>query len=301
LPGGGGDDPQTCAELTGGTHTMSDTGASKKEQCFATCPRKQVENGVGIATNETVFWPEQCDYDYQDPDGNPCEVINGVCVVTECRTGFEMKEDRCVACNRENALTYNNTGVCAVETCASGFHPNGSRCDANVVECSAPNAIAAEQVWNSKTKSYSICTITECAEEYHLMSNACVADIQDCVVENGIGIKEWNHTTKSWGTCQATVCDPGYSNDKFETNEHTKQCGQCKNKFSLLGEVAVSSYANGCEIASCMYQGEKYILENNECIPICSEEGHSDETGYMYWDNNSKKCIRECNDGYMSW
>jgi hypothetical protein len=169
------------------------------------------------------------------------------------------------------------------------------------VECSAPNAVAAQQVWNKNTKSYGICTITECAEEYHLMSNACVADIQDCVVENGIGIKEWNHTTKSWGTCQATVCDPGYSNDKFETNEHTKQCGQCKNKFSLLGEVAVSSYANGCEIASCMYQGEKYILENNECIPICSEEGHSDETGYMYWDNNSKKCIRECNDGYMSW
>ena len=280
---------------------MSAKGASKAEQCYANCPRTEVENGIGVATKDTVFWPEQCDYTWTDPDGNPCQVVNGVCVVSECRTGFQMKNGHCEACDVENALTYNNTGVCTVDTCASGFHPNGSRCDANVVECSAPNAIAAEQVWNSKTKSYSICTITECAEEYHLMSNACVADIQDCVVENGIGIKEWNHTTKSWGTCQATVCDPGYSNDKFETNEHTKQCGQCKNKFSLLGEVAVSSYANGCEIASCMYQGEKYILENNECIPICSEEGHSDETGYMYWDNNSKKCIRECNDGYMSW
>ncbi len=294
-------EPKSCSELTGGTHTLSVKGASKAEQCYANCPRTEIENGVGVAAKDTVFWPEQCDYTWTDPDGNPCKVVDGVCVVTECRTGYEMKSGRCEACDRENALTYNNTGVCAVETCVSGYHPNGSRCDANVVECSAPNAVAAQQVWNKNTKSYGICTITECAEEYHLMSNACVADIQDCVVENGIGIKEWNHVTKSWGECQATVCDPGYTNDKFETNEHSKQCGQCKNKFSVLGEVAVSSYVNGCEIATCMYQGEKYILEGNECIPICSEEEHRDETGYMYWDDYSKKCIRECFDGYMPW
>ena len=294
-------EPKSCSELTGGTHTLSVKGASKAEQCYANCPRTEIENGVGVAAKDTVFWPEQCDYTWTDPDGNPCKVVDGVCVVTECRTGYEMKSGHCEACDRENALTYNNTGVCAVETCVSGYHPNGSRCDANVVECSAPNAVAAQQVWNKNTKSYGICTITECAEEYHLMSNACVADIQDCVVENGIGIKEWNHVTKSWGECQATVCDPGYTNDKFETNEHSKQCGQCKNKFSVLGEVAVSSYVNGCEIATCMYQGEKYILEGNECIPICSEEEHRDETGYMYWDDYSKKCIRECYDGYMPW
>ncbi|MBR2482579.1 MAG: InlB B-repeat-containing protein [Alphaproteobacteria bacterium] len=294
-------EPKSCSELTGGTHILSVKGASKAEQCYANCPRTEIENGVGVAAKDTVFWPEQCDYTWTDPDGNPCKVVDGVCVVTECRTGYEMKSGHCEACDRENALTYNNTGVCAVETCVSGYHPNGSRCDANVVECSAPNAVAAQQVWNKNTKSYGICTITECAEEYHLMSNACVADIQDCVVENGIGIKEWNHVTKSWGECQATVCDPGYTNDKFETNEHSKQCGQCKNKFSVLGEVAVSSYVNGCEIATCMYQGEKYILEGNECIPICSEEEHRDETGYMYWDDYSKKCIRECYDGYMPW
>ncbi|MBQ7949921.1 MAG: InlB B-repeat-containing protein [Alphaproteobacteria bacterium] len=294
-------EPKSCSELTGGTHILSVKGASKAEQCYANCPRTEIENGVGVAAKDTVFWPEQCDYTWTDPDGNPCKVVDGVCVVTECRTGYEMKSGHCEACDRENALTYNNTGVCAVETCVSGYHPNGSRCDANVVECSAPNAVAAQQVWNKNTKSYGICTITECAEEYHLMSNACVADIQDCVVENGIGIKEWNHVTKSWGECQATVCDPGYTNDKFETNEHSKQCGQCKNKFSVLGEVAVSSYVNGCEIATCMYQGEKYILEGNECIPICSEEEHRDETGYMYWDDYSKKCIRECFDGYMPW
>jgi NADH:ubiquinone oxidoreductase subunit E len=63
------------------------------------------------------------------------------------------------------------------------------------------------------------------------------------------------------------------------------------------GEIAVSGYVTECEIASCMYQGEKYILENNECVPICEEE--TDETGHRYW--NGKECVHDCNAGYSQW
>ena len=89
--------------------------------------------------------------------------------------------------------------------------------------------------------------------------------------------------------------------DPSLTNERTKQCGQCKNKFSVLGEIAASSYVSECEIASCMYQGEKYNLENNECHPICDINGYEDETGTMKWDSSRKKCIRTCKEGYTSW
>ena len=51
--------------------------------------------------------------------------------------------------------------------------------------------------------------------------------------------------------------------------------------------------------ASKIYQGEKYILENNECVPIC--ESAQDETGRREWDENSKRCVHTCNDGWIAW
>jgi len=99
----------------------------------------------------------------------------------------------------------------------------------------------------------------------------------------------------------ATSCDPGYTTDPAETNERTKPCGQCKNKFSVLGEVAVSSYVRECEIASCLYQGELYNLDNNECVPICDINGYEDETGTMKWNKVTKKCERTCKSGYSMW
>ena len=67
--------------------------------------------------------------------------------------------------------------------------------------------------------------------------------------------------------------------------------------YDTNGELAVSTYITECEIAACMYQGEKYTLENNECVPICESE--SDETGRRYW--NGTKCVHECEDGYTTW
>ncbi|MBR4860299.1 MAG: hypothetical protein IKV10_03290, partial [Alphaproteobacteria bacterium] len=115
-------------------------------------------------------------------------------------------------------------------------------------------------------------------------------------------MREWDYTRNSWGDCIATSCDAGYTNDRYESDEPNKQCGRCRNANSVLGQPAVSSYARGCEIATCLYQGELYNLENNECVPICpTAKEYEDETGYMYWDDEAKKCVRDCKEGYMSW
>ena len=148
--------------------------------------------------------------------------------------------------------------------------------------------------------AYETCIIKTCEEDYHLASNACVANEQVCTVANGVGVKTWNADRKDWDPCEATSCAPGYTNDPSEKNNASEQCSECRNKVSILGEVAASGYITGCEIATCMYQGEKYNLENNECVPIC-DRPYSDETGSVMWNDMLKKCVRTCNPGYMSW
>ena len=152
--------------------------------------------------------------------------------------------------------------------------------------------------WDIANRAYGPCIITECIDdEYHIEANACVPNIQSCDVEHGIGEQEWDFEQNKWGTCVAVQCDSGYTTDQSLTNDTLNgQCGRCSNMY-VDDELAVSTYISECEIASCMYQGEKYILENNECVLICDER--SDETGSRYW--NGKKCVHECAEGYSIW
>ena len=289
----GGDDPQACPS----THPASDAGASDKSDCYKVCEPYEVENGTAVPVKEHAFYPSDCEFKGVSISGNPCEIIDGVCVETACNYNFEMVNGVCKPCARENAITYKKNGNCVVESCASGYHPNGQMCEADVSNCTAPNAIAATQKWNAQKNAFGECIITECADGYHLAANACQIDEQVCELAHGIGVREWNHNTNTWGECIATKCDPGYTNDRSMTNELWEQCGRCNNMYSANGELAASSYVAECEIASCMYQGEKYALQNNECVLIC--DTYSDETGARRWDG--KKCVTECEDGYMAW
>lgn len=299
--GGEGGDVKSCADLGDGSWEYSESGATDESGCYRMCEEYKVENGTAIPVSDKAFYPNDCQFKGVSDNGNECEIVDDRCIETSCRNIYEMINGICVPCNRENALSYKPEGNCVIETCVTGYHPNGQVCEADIKECNAPNAISAEQKWDYKLNSFGICTITECDAGYHLASNACVLDEQPCAVENGVGIKEWNHATNTWGACVATSCDPGYTNDPSETNERSKPCGQCKNKFSVLGELAASSYVKGCEIASCMYQGEMYNLDNNECVPICDVNGYEDETGTMKWDKTRKKCVRTCKEGYTMW
>jgi hypothetical protein len=138
---------------------------------------------------------------------------------------------------------------------------------------------------------YGKCEVEECESGYHIELNACVSDNQPCETENGTGIKTWNETTQLYDACVPETCHPGYTNNG-------EQCVPCDNMYSD-GELAVSSYVNECEIAACMYQGEKYILENNECRLICDTQ--DDGTGHRYWDKDKKRCVHECEPGYITW
>lgn len=290
-----------CTGLGDGSWANSLPGASDANSCYKTCETHPVINGTAIPIKDTVFYPEECEFRGESDSGNPCEIIDGVCVESSCSPDQEMKNGACVPCDRENALSYKPTGNCQVASCIYGYHPRGDMCEYDIKECTIPNAVYAEQKWDNKLQAFGPCKILECDDRYHLASNACVSNIQQCNVNNGVGFKEWDSAKNTWGKCVANECDPGYTSDPSETDDKVSQCGECKNKYSSLGEIAVSSYVRGCEIASCMYQGELYNLENNECVPICPQEVYEDETGTMVWDKNKKKCVRTCKDGYTMW
>ncbi|HIU65617.1 MAG TPA: InlB B-repeat-containing protein [Candidatus Enterousia avicola] len=297
----GSADPESLKACIG-IWNLSEPGASKETDCYTVCENKSVENGTAMPENDKEYFATECSYKTGiSNDGNPCDIIDDVCVETSCKVGYEMKNRRCVECNRENAISYKDGGICQIKECVSGFHPVGDRCEPDVQSCTAPNAILAEREWDYKNNSFGPCTIKECDYGYHVASNACVSDVQPCNVENGTGFKEWDDRSKKWGDCVATSCAPGYTNDPSESNEPNQQCGECKNKYSVLGKLAVSSYVQGCEIASCMYQGELYNLEYNECVPICPLEEYSDETGSMVWDESRERCVHTCNEGYTMW
>ena len=303
-PGDDGDGAKSCSDLGDGSWMYSDNGSTKASDCYRTCVEHMEGTCKLTPATGKAYWPNDCQYTGTSASGNPAEVINGVCVETECNSHYEMVNGTCEPCNRENALSYKPDGNCIVESCVMGYHPNGDKCEEDIVDCTenAPNATLAEQKWDAAREAYGVCMIKSCEADYHVASNACVANEQVCDIPNGVGTKTWNTVTKTWNPCIATSCVPGYTNDPSEKNNASEQCSECRNKFSVLGEVAVSSYSTGCEIASCMYQGEKYNLDNNECVPICTE-GYSDETGYLHWNDRTKKCERNCytDQGYMSW
>ena len=293
-PSDNGGEPVACPT----EYPFAEPGASSQEDCYMKCGEYDIVYGTALPINDIEFWPSQCEYkDGVSDTGNPCEIINGVCIETSCNYDYEMIDGMCQPCVRDGALTFKPGGNCLVASCRIGLHPNEQRCEPDVVQCNAENAKSATQTWNAEKQAYGECVITECEAGYHVSANMCQEDVQECVVEHGVGVRKWNHRTNSWDECIATKCDAGYTNDSRLTNEGWQQCGRCNNMYSADGELAASSYAQGCEIASCMYQGQLYTLENNECIRIC--DTYSDETGSRYW--NGKECVHECTPGYMEW
>ena len=298
-----GDDAHACADLGDGDWEYSAPGATDESGCYQICKEYDITNGTAIPISEQAFYPNECEYRGESDTGNPCEIVDGVCVEISCKPEYEIKNGVCVPCARDYALTYETEGNCRVATCELGYHPNGDQCENNIRQCNITNAIYAEQEWDFKRGAFGACIVKECDYGYHIASNACVTDTQPCVVENGTGYQEWDARAGKWGECVATYCEPGYTNDPSESNEPTKQCGECRNKYSVLGQqaVAASTYIQGCEIGACLYQGELYNLENNECVPICPMEEYEDETGTMIWDDSRKKCVRTCKEGYTMW
>ncbi len=279
-------------------NATNDVASTSPEQCFTTCANKKITNATLFPKNTTAYYPTVCEYENGITDnGNPCKFDGDTCKEVSCKPDNEMINGNCQPCNREHATEYKTTGNCEVAKCRYGYHPNGQSCQSNVIECQMQNAKSASQKWDEQTGAYGVCTITECEPGFHIVANACQPDEQTCELEHGIGWREWDDKKNDWGKCIATQCEPGYTNDPDLTNESWEQCGRCNNMYGAHGERVVSSYVRECEIASCMYQGEHFILENNECRDIC--ETYSDETGSRKWNGN--KCVHTCNEGYTNW
>ena len=312
--GTNGDGSTSCATLGSGdaftewNKSSGGTSAVDATHCYAVCADRAVTNGHAypIEGKETVNYDNLCEfYGISTPQdgaarGNPCDVAQlalGICVESACHSEFEMIDGVCKPCARDaNALTYAPTGNCIVASCANGYHPDGYSCADDVISCTAsiPNAATAYSEWSASAKSYGKCIVETCAMGYHPESNACVLDEQTCSVPHGVGTQEWDATLNQWGPCVVTSCDAGYTND-----DNPNQCVDCPNKYKEGGDLAASSYVRGCEIASCMYQGEKYALEDGDCLPICTGTATNptydpDGTGMKYWDATHNKCVRTC-------
>lgn len=220
-----------------------------------------------------------------------CVVNHSNCAMTQTIGRTDVGDKMFYAkwvCDSSSIPNDDNT---ACTPCPTGTHVENGQCVENedFNTCHLPDAVETKRVWNASIGAYGPCMVVTCANDYHLVANTCVKDFRECQLSNGYGTQEWNGT--QWGKCIPTLCDSG-----FEIVGDN--CEECSNR-RLNGEVVVSTYANGCEIATCMYHGQKYTLDNNECLPIC--ETKSDETGSMVWNESRKKCVRTCNPGYKMW
>ena len=170
--------------------------------------------------------------------------------------------------SRENYIKSLISNESQVIKCIAGMRPDGDICVPGSEECKITNALVAEMVWDETSGDYGKCIVKECVSGYHIASNQCVPDTRTCDVENGSGFQEWNYDTNTWNECIVTSCEPGYTNDRFESDTPNKPCGRCRNAYDKEGNIAVSTYVRECEIGACMYQGELYALENNECCNL---------------------------------
>ncbi|MDR1071565.1 MAG: hypothetical protein LBL21_02915, partial [Rickettsiales bacterium] len=287
--------------------------------------RSEVECNPGYDLNIDGGGARTCDVrngPCSVPNGNGARnPVTGICENVSCDTGYHASSDTlscipdkycprgegwngvaCDACAEPDALDYKqvDNGACVISSCKTGFHLEGniSQCLSNVKSCEVQNG-TGEQIWTSK--SWGACAVKDCDPGYHIEGNMCLDDILPCAIANGEGKKEWigTATLGYWGACEATLCYAGYTSDHTLTNDWTTQCGRCNNYYGYDGLQAVGSYSSECNIAVCMYQGEKYVLENDECVPIC--EDNSDESGAMQFDSVTNKCQRTCETGYISW
>ena len=252
-----------------------------------------------VIDNMCNWGPATCRPGYAYPtiicDGSNTQLCEASCTI--CPAGTYQDGEVCTSCPTCQTSLPGATSVneCFTDStcCAPDEHIEHGECVSNTRACSIPDATSAVRIWNPAIGTYGPCTVQVdgCNTGYHVSGNVCVKDTEACTVEHGHGERDWNGT--SWGACGDVVCDPGY-----EPNSDYTACVECSNR-RVNGDIAVSGYIYECEIAACMYQGQKYALQDGECVPIC--ENASDETGTKVWDERTKKCIRTCNPGYKMW
>jgi uncharacterized repeat protein (TIGR02543 family) len=270
----------------------------------------------GVRTCDIIAGP--CPIDNGVGERN---VVTGICEVVSCNAGYSKSSDglacksktscqrgqgwngtSCVPCSLPGALDYSlaANGECVIAACAAGHHldKDKNECAPNTRECSIEKG---EGVQSWTNKSWGGCVVSDCDSDYHIENNMCVENTLPCAIDNGRGVKKWIGSAANghWSDCEAELCNAGYTSDRALTNDWTVPCGRCNNYYGYDGSPAVGSYSSECNIAVCLYQGEKYVLEGDECVPIC--ENREDDTGIMKFNSGTNKCERNCEDGYVSW
>jgi uncharacterized repeat protein (TIGR02543 family) len=280
---------------------VSVNGECVECECTPLTEKGATSCGTESIVNNMCNWgPATCRLGFGYPviacSGSNDQVCEASCTI--CDAGFYGDDGvECKPCPNGKTSYPGSTSInqCFIDpgSCDDDEHVEQGVCVPNVMECAAPDAYLATRTWNASIGTYGPCIIESCIEGYHILANTCV--LNTCSISHGHG--EYDPGSD---TCYVTKCDPGYY-------ESGNACVECENKI-VDGDVAVSSYVSECEIAACMYQGQKYALDtkNNECVPICTAdrftlEDPDNPTGTIQWDERTKKCIRTCNPGYKMW
>lgn len=288
-PAGTYQDRNACTGCPAGY--TSDAGTSSQMQCYRSCEKSC--DDVSCPEHSVSCTKSHETYPGTQYYGASCIAETQQCTIqtVTCEAGYYLDGTECEPCSAGYSSNQGAVGAdaCFLVGCPVGQHIEHGECRANVMPCDVPNATVATRTWNETLRAYGSCIVAECEANYHVASNACTADMRSCSVDGGRGEQVWDGN--KWGDCEITQCNPGFT-------DNGNACVECPNR-RVNGEIAVSSYATECEIASCMYQGQKYALDGDECRPIC--ENDSDETGTKHWDEATHKCVRTCNQGYKMW
>jgi hypothetical protein len=255
-----------------------------------------------------------CPHDtHRSPDGQSCDDNIQVCLMPDSTLGIRqwsgdwdngvMSDCTNIPCGPDQTRV---GGVC---TCPIGQRVDGLECldNTEINECYVPNADSTERHWDLYMEAWGPCIATGCRDGHHLDWGTCVSSVRECDnIDNGTVFQEWDG--RRWGPCNINVtCNPGFTNERWLTNDHVNVCGRCRNAFGVQGADINPTYNPAfpmeCVLSGCPYQGQLYNLDTgrNECIPICAVDGATDDTGTMIWNPITSECEVRCAEGFRHW
>lgn len=195
---------------------------------------------VSICRDDQIFAQGQC-YDREVR----CDVANGDgiqrwlantyghCQVTQCDSGYQLKDDQCVKVCKDDEILSNGQCKPVVAECKHEgrtgvkiWLDNGyGKCHASK-NCNMPDGKGMKR-YNKQTLLYDSCEVSTCNPGFKASDDnkkcestcasgevhdghKCLPEKKECEIAGGTGEKVWNHKKQRYGWCEVVSCDRGF-------------------------------------------------------------------------------------------